>query len=207
MKRDLTLGIIAGLLIGIGGAVFLACAVEGNKALGAILFSVALLCICMRGFFLFTGKVGFLVNSHKKADIQGVLFALLGNLIGTVVSGIAIKFCFSSYADKALELCSAKLEQSIPETLIRAVFCGMLMYLAVVIYRENKSISGIFFCVPVFILSGFEHSIANMFYFAASGIVSLEACGYLWLVILGNTVGGMLIPALLLLCKEKETSK
>ncbi len=203
MRRDLTLGIIAGLLIGIGGSVFLACE---NKVVGAILFSVALLCICMRGFFLFTGKVGFLVSSHQKADVQGVLCSLLGNLIGTFVTGVAIRYTFPAYAEKALGMCEAKLEQGIPDTIIRAIFCGMLMYLAVVIYRENKSISGIFFCVPVFILSGFEHSIANMFYFAASGIVSLQACGYLWIVILGNAVGGMLIPALLLLCKEKKES-
>ena len=57
--------------------------------------------------------------------------------------------------------------------------------------------------MPVFILSGFEHSIANMFYFSASGIVSFEAFLYLWLVILGNAAGGMLLPALLLLCREK----
>ncbi len=203
MKRDLTLGVLAGLLIGIGGTVFLACE---NKVVGAIMFSVALLCICMRGFFLFTGKVGFLVNAHGKEDIRGVLSALLGNLVGTVISGYAIRFCFPAYAAKALAMCEGKLAQSFPETLIRAIFCGMLMYLAVVISRENKSPLGIFFCVPVFILAGFEHSIANMFYFAASGIVSLEAFLYLWVVILGNAVGGMLIPALLLLCKEKPAS-
>ncbi len=204
MKRELALAIIAGLLIGIGGSVFLACE---NKVVGAIFFSVALLCICMRGYFLFTGKVGFLVNAHGKTDIRGVLCALLGNLIGTVVSGYAIRYVFPAYAEKALSLCEAKLTQALPETLIRGIFCGMLMYLAVVIYKENKSISGIFFCVPVFILAGFEHSIANMFYFAASGIVSLRACLYLWIVILANAVGGMLIPALMLLCKEKkETS-
>ncbi len=201
MKRDLTLAVLAGLLIGIGGSVFLA---AENKVVGAVLFSVALLCICMRGFFLFTGKVGFLVVSHKKADIQGVLCALLGNLAGTVLSGYAIRYVFPAYAEKALSMCEAKLAQTIPETLIRAVLCGMLMYLAVVIYKENKSISGIFFCVPVFIIAGFEHSIANMFYFAASGIVSLRAFLYLWIVILGNAAGGMLIPAGMLLCKEKQ---
>ena len=48
----------------------------------------------------------------------------------------------------------------------------------------------------MFILSGFEHSIADIFYFAASGIVSLRAFGFLWLVILGNAAGGMLLPLL-----------
>ena len=58
----------------------------------------------------------------------------------------------------------------------------------------------------VFIISGFEHSIADLFYFSASGIVSIQATGFLWTVILGNTIGGMLIPALLLVCgKEKKS--
>ena len=61
LRRDITLGVIAGILIGIGGSVYLAC---DNKYVGAVLFSVALLCICMRGFALFTGKVGFIVASH-----------------------------------------------------------------------------------------------------------------------------------------------
>lgn len=210
LKRDLTLGVIAGLCIGIGGSVFLACCNDYagyGKIVGAIMFSVALLCICFRGFALFTGKVGFLVVSHTKADFSAVLLSLAGNLIGTVLSGYAIRFALPALGEKALAICDGKLLQTFPETLIRAIFCGILMYLAVVIYRENKSIAGIFFCVPVFILAGFEHSIANMFYFAASGIVSLNAFVYLWVVILGNAVGGMLIPALSLLCKEKNTSK
>ena len=200
VRRDLTFGVIAGILIGIGGSVYLAC---DNKYVGAVLFSVALLSICMRGYALFTGKVGFLVTSHQRADVSATLLSLPGNLIGTFLAGIAVRFALPAFGDKALALCEGKLAQTAPETLIRAVFCGILMYLAVVIWRENRSPLGIFFCVPVFILSGFEHSIANMFYFSASGIVSLEAFGYLWLVILGNAVGGMLIPALLLLCREK----
>ena len=55
---------------------------------------------------------------------------------------------------------------------------------------------GIVFCIPAFILSGFEHSIADMFYFAASGIVSGEAFLYLVMIVLGNSLGGLLIPAL-----------
>lgn len=204
VRRDLATSVAAGILIGIGGSVYLSCVNEGQKYLGAVLFSVALLCICMRGLALFTGKVGFLAVSHKKADVSGVLLSLLGNLVGTFISGVAVRFALPALGERALTLCEAKLGQTIPETLIRAVFCGILMYLAVVIWRENKSTLGIFFCVPVFILSGFEHSIANMFYFAASGIVSLRACAYLWLVILGNAVGGMLIPALMLIGKEKK---
>ena len=162
LRRDLTLGILAGILIGIGGSVYLSC---DNKYVGAVLFSVALLCICMRGFALFTGKVGFIVEAHTRADVSALLLSLLGNLIGTFAAGAAIRYAMPSLGEKALTLCEGKLAQTAPETFLRALFCGILMYLAVVIYRKNQSVWGIFFCVPVFILSGFEHSIANMFYF------------------------------------------
>ena len=201
VKKNLLYGLAAGILIGIGGTVFLACE---NKIMGAVLFSVALLCICLRGYALYTGKIGFIVLSHKKSDVSAVLLALLGNFIGTLVFGLAIRVANHSLEETAKAICEGKLGQSIPETLIRGIFCGILMYLAVIIYRENKTIVGILFCIPVFILSGFEHSIADMFYFSASGIVSLKAFGFLWLVIAGNTIGGMLLPLILKLADWKR---
>ena len=48
----------------------------------------------------------------------------------------------------------------------------------------------------MFILRGFEHSIADIFYFAASGMVSLQAFAFLWLVILGNALGAVILPLL-----------
>jgi formate/nitrite transporter FocA (FNT family) len=105
---------------------------------------------------------------------------------------------------------AAKLEASIGTTILRAVLCGVLMYLAVSIYREKNTVVGIVFCVPAFILAGFEHSIADMFYFAASGFEGgLEGFALLILIILGNAVGGMLLPLLTRLgnfCEAKETA-
>ncbi len=203
MLKKLTDGISAGIMIAIGGSVFLAVRPQ-SPIVAAILFSVALLCICFKGFSLFTGKVGYIVESHKKEDWSTLLLGLLGNLLGTFICGVAIRYAFPSYGDLAEQLCLAKLEQPVLAALIRAVFCGILMYLAVSVYREKQSIAGILFCVPVFILSGFEHSIANMFYFAASGIFSFKAFLYLWLIILGNAAGGMLLPLLSLIGKEKK---
>ena len=77
-------GISAGLMIAIGGCVFLACE---NRYVGAVLFSVALLSICCKGYYLFTGKVGFLPEKHGKEEISIVLFALLGNAIATCLFG------------------------------------------------------------------------------------------------------------------------
>jgi formate/nitrite transporter FocA (FNT family) len=78
------------------------------------------------------------------------------------------------------------------------------MYTAVWIYREKKSVWGILFCIPVFILSGFEHSVADMFYFAAAGLFSLQSFVYIFLVVLGNTLGGLCIPAVQALKGEQN---
>lgn len=194
-------GVLAGILIAIGGSVFLACE---NRYVGATLFSVALLCICYKGYGLFTGKVGFLPEQHDKAAWTVVLTALLGNLIATCLFGWAIRYALPQLGDTAQTICEAKLTQLWPQTAIRGLLCGVLMYLAVSIFRDHKTTAAIFFCVPVFILSGFEHSIADMFYFAASGIVSWQACGFLWCVILSNAVGGVLLPLLTMLTKEEK---
>ena len=55
-------------------------------------------------------------------------------------------------------------------------------------------ILAIFLPVVVFIISGFEHCIANMYYFTLSGSWSAKALGYMMIMTLGNAAGGMLIP-------------
>ena len=206
MLKKILDGISAGILISIGGSVFLACYAD-NKYIGAIMFSVALLFICLKGYSLFTGKIGYLVDNHTKNDIAVTFLGLLGNAIATCLLGMAIRYALPNLGKVASVICNAKLTQEFLQTLVRSIFCGILMYLAVSVYREGKGIAGIFFAVPVFILSGFEHSIANMFYFGASGIFSLKAFGYIWLVILGNSIGGMLLPAIDLLGRKGKANE
>lgn len=193
MLKKVINGIFAGILISIGGAVFLSC---DNKYIGAVLFSVALLCICYQGYSLYTGKICYIPQKHGKEEFSVLLTGLLGNVTATTVCGYALRYAVPKIGEAALASCSAKLEQEFLQTFIRAVFCGILIYLAVDIFKNHKTPIGILFCIPVFILSGFEHSVADMFYFAASGIVSLEAFIFIWIVILGNTIGGALIPLL-----------
>lgn len=200
---DIRSGFSAGIMIAIGGAVYLAAAPE-SKIFAAVLFTVALLSICYRGYALFTGRVGFIVESHKKADLSTLLSCLFGNAVATIVCGYAIRYAIPATGVAAEALCVTKLTQAIPATFIRAIFCGVLMYIAVAVYRENKSIAGILFAIPVFITAGFEHSIADIFYFAASGIVSGQACLFIWVVILGNSFGAMILPALNYKGKHKE---
>ena len=119
--------------------------------------------------------------------------------------GALVRAGLPALGETARALCLAKLDQSVFSTGVRAFFCGILMYLAVSIFREKGSALGILLCVPAFILSGFEHSIADMFYFGASGIVSLRALGFIWTAIAGNALGGLFLPVLTLLAEKGET--
>lgn len=196
MLKKVINGIFAGILISTGGAVYLSC---DNKYVGAVLFSVALLCICYQGYSLYTGKICYIPQKHGKEEFSVLFTGLLGNVLATSVCGYALRYAVPKIGVVALNSCNAKLEQDFFQTFLRAVFCGILIFLAVDIFKKFKTPIGILFCIPVFILSGFEHSVADMFYFAASGIVSFEAFVFIWIVIFGNTFGGMLIPALSLI--------
>lgn len=193
MLKTFRESLCAGILIAIGGTVFLSCT---NKIVGAVLFSVALLCICCKGYYLFTGKIGYLVEQHQKDDFINLAVGLCGNLICTFLIGMMLRAVLPDIGVKAAEMCATKLLQNPLHTFIRGAFCGVLMYLAVSIYKEKNTALGILFCVPVFILSGFEHSIADMYYFGVSGLFSAKIILFMALVVLGNTVGAMVLPLL-----------
>ena len=193
MKRGILSGAAAGVMVSIGGVVYLSCDI---KYIGAALFSVALIVICLKGLSLFTGKVGYIAKAHGRGDISSLLLALLGNFIGAAACGFLIRYALPAVGDAALAACTARLDQTFLSTLIRGVFCGVLMYAAVSVYREKNTVAGIVFCIPAFILCGFEHSIADMFYFAASGIVSLRAFAFIWTVIVGNALGSVLLACM-----------
>ncbi len=183
----------AGITIGIGGAVYLTLE---NKVIGAVLFGVGLYTIVLNGLFLYTGKVGYLISAKdKKAYILQLIFTWLGNLAGTALAAAAISATRIRNLGRTAEvICKTKLADTPHSILILAVFCGILMYAAVDGFREKGNPLILFFCVTVFILCGFEHCIANMFYFSLAGAWSLRAVIYLLLMTLGNSVGGILLP-------------
>ena len=194
MLRKILSGVCAGVMISIGGAVYLAC---DNKVVGAVMFTVALLTICIKGYSLYTGKIGFIPEKHDREALSALGLGLVGNLIGTLFGGLLIRYGIPSLGAAAEALCSAKLVMQGPvSTLIRGIFCGILMYIAVSIYREKWQIVGILFCIPVFILAGFEHSVADMFYFTAAGFLNWRCIPFVFLVLVGNSLGSMLLPTL-----------
>ena len=191
--KDFLNGVSAGLLITIGSSVFLACE---NNYVGAVMFSVALLCICIKGYNLYTGKIGLITDNLNKNGFSTLLLGLAGNLVGTVVFGLLISFALPRLQLRAETMFYVKTSQTFIQTLIRGTFCGVLMFLAVSIYRDGKNIVGILFCIPVFILSGFEHSIADMAYFAISQVVSVDGFIFIITVVLGNSIGALILPLL-----------
>lgn len=192
--------VTAGVMIAVGGTVFLSC---DNKYLGAFLFSVGLFSIVCQGYALFTGAVGYTltVGAGGRIDLAVIW---VGNLVGTSLSALLIRFTrISVISEKATAMCDSKLNDSPVSIFILAVFCGMLMYLAVDSFRTQKHtllrIIPVFICVTVFILCGFEHCVANMYYFAIGGAYSgilhgdFKSILYLLIMTLGNGVGAILL--------------
>ncbi len=197
--KNLLSAVLAGVMISFGGAVYLACVAAEKAQLGAILFSLGLSVILIMGFLLFTGKTAYILE-NKPAYIPYLLTIWLGNLLGCALMGVLVQVAKPKLAETALSLCEAKLTQSPWQTLILGALCGILVYIAVDYFRsdeDKKSLPKyllVFTCIPAFILCGFEHSVADMFYFAASSAYSLytvKGIVYILLVSAGNLAGAV----------------
>lgn len=196
MKKTVLLATLAGLCIGLGGTVFLS---VDNKVVGAALFSIGLLTILAFGFNLFTGKVGYALD-NKPSYIGTLALIWIGNLIGTGLVALLVRFTrvYGTLAPKVQGIVDAKLADNPVSILLLAIGCGMCMFIAVDQYKKQESmVKALFviFPVMVFILCSFEHCIANMFYFALAGSFTVKTLVYLLIMTLGNSIGGLLIPA------------
>jgi len=191
-------GILAGICIGIGGTVFLSLE---SKLLGALFFSVGLFTICTQGLLLFTGKVCYVFERDKDYALD-LPFIWLGNLAGTWLTAelLCCTRIGGGLAERAAGLCETKLGDGLPSIFLLAVFCNILIYIAVEGFNKNPHELGkylsLFFGVLVFILCGFEHCVANMFYFSMAGMWSGRALVYLLVMTLGNAAGGVVFPLL-----------
>ena len=187
-------GFYAGILIGIGGIAYLA--IE-NKVVGSFIFSFGLLTICMYSFNLYTGKVGYLLVNKINYVIE-LIISLIGNFLGTFTMGSLMRLTrFDNYIETATNIVNTKLNDNILSIFILAIMCGIIMYIAVNNYKKESDVIGkyitIFMGIMAFILCGFEHCVANMFYFSIAGIFSLKVFGYLLVMILGNSIGSIII--------------
>lgn len=190
--------VLAGVCIAIGGTAFLSLE---SKVLGALLFTVGLFTICTLGFSLFTGKVCY-VFSNDRDYALALPVIWLGNLAGAWLTALAESLTRSgpALAERARAICEIKLNDGLLSIFILAVLCNVLIYIAVEGFKNNPHECGryiaLFFGVTVFILCGFEHCVANMYYISMAGMWSAGAFGHLLVMTLGNAVGGVLLPLL-----------
>ena len=168
----------ASLLIGMGDYVLL----KVGQPLGPFLFAFGLLGVCVLGLNLFTGKCGFLFEDN--ISISTLLTILVVNL----VAGYLIGMMFGLVDGAVAEAATAKVAgwDLSGEFFLKSVLCGIIMYLAVAVYRKGSPL-GTLLGVPLFIFSGFQHSIANV-------ITMGVAMSFSWSVLLcaaGNFVGAL----------------
>lgn len=192
LKKEIINSLLAGVLISIGGTVFLNCK---EKVVGAFLFSVALIFICAESLSLYTGKICYFPEKTNKKFSFGLFCCLLSNIFSTFLCAFFLKLNHLNLCTAADLVCSLKLNKSPFQIFIDAFFCGILIYLAVNFYKKNKSLLGILVCIPVFVLCGFEHCIADVFYFSLSSINNIPGIfSFILIAIAGNSAGGMLVP-------------
>lgn len=204
-------GVLSGIMIGIGGIVSQSC---DNRYLGAFLFSLGLFCIIHLRYGLYTGKVGYILD-RAPSYLGETFFTLLSNAVGVALTAGLIHLTRFATAtpvngldvtlmERAQSCMSAKLNDSLISSFVLAIFCGLMMFSAVEGCRkctENKNhVAGLFVVVMpimVFILCGFNHCVADMFYYFLAGCPTpSKALLYFPVAILGNLVGGILVPFL-----------
>ena len=202
-------GILAGISIAIGGTVFLSL---DNKVLGALFFTVGLFAVCTFGFNLYTGKVCYVFDQDRRYALNLPLI-WLGNLAGAFLTAAAERATRigPTLAEKAQAVCTVKLNDGLLSILLLSVFCNMLIWLAVEGFKNNPHPAGkylsLFFGVTVFILCGFEHCVANMYYFSVAGMWSWKTLGWILMMTLGNSAGGVLFPLLRKIQADRKAEK
>lgn len=205
MKKYLNVflkAVLAGAYIAIAGAVYLIVSnsfvgVVGS-IVGGVLFSLGLLTICARGYYLYTGKVGYLLPYEKEYNIQVILTTILGNIVGILFIGLIINFSklngLELYARHAV---LSKFSKPWYVSLGLSFLCGMLMYTAVDGYSKIKDgfakVLLVFLSVVVFLVLGFDHSIANIAYLLFAKEFSFKILGLLIVMIIGNGLGAVFL--------------
>lgn len=178
---------------------------QDGRIVGSLLFSLGMFVILAFEMKLFTGLIPKIPHTNPKSYWQ-LPVCLIGNLLGVYVVYLLVSQTF--FADKIIAegglLIASKLalDNWALSSLSSGILCGVLITLSVlsVDHSHKKGLSanvGVMFPIIVFVFCGFDHSIANMFYFYCLGEVSWRVVGYIALTILGNLIGGIILPLVL----------
>lgn len=211
-EKRLLMSIMAGIYISLGAQGFLV--TYENSFLRAAVFPIGLMLIIIVGGELFTGNCLMTFSFiQKKITLKSYANALtqvyFGNMIGSLIV-IMLLYFGGIYknpvlAETIIEIAKSKISLSFSEALFRGILCNILVSLGVWFATAAKDTTGkllgCWFPVMLFVLCGYEHCVANMFYlpFAAllDSTVSLTNILFYNLipVTIGNFIGGgILIP-------------
>ena len=171
--------IVAGLLIGLGACGFLAL---GGLA-GAIIFAFGLVGVVLSGVPLYTGRAGVMT------DIPALGTIWFWNFVGAMVLGLLVAAIGGEMADRAQTVMDGRLAQGPWRCVLRSIGCGLIIDLSVWLYRSSKNLVPVLFGVPLFIVCGFYHSIADVVYMFAAWRWDI---GLLWFypaIVVGNYLG------------------
>ncbi|OXZ36252.1 formate/nitrite transporter family protein [Finegoldia magna] len=201
MKKlaDFLYAIMAGAFIAMGGVVFLSL---NNKIVGAFMFSLGLFAVCTLKYNLFTGKVGYLFCNDVKTYLPWCLMVWVGNLVGSIIVAELVRLTrvAPGIIEKSTKLVQVKADDSLISLFVLGIFCNIMVVHAVDQYLNNPhevgKYLGIIMSIMVFILCGFEHCIADMFYIQMARMWNSQTIIALIVITLGNVLGGILIPTM-----------
>lgn len=182
--------VVSGVLIGMGVVINLSL---DNKYVGAMLFSFALLTIIKNGIPLYTGRIGYI----RKYKIVDLLLMLIFNLFGSVFPVLMVGVCKDGFFSRIVEVSNTKFSYGYLQLFFLGMLCGVLMFVAV---HTKFSVITVF-CIMIFILSGYEHCVAD-FPFVVLNPSVINVVKFLC-IILGNSVGSIVIYELMV--KEKAS--
>jgi formate transporter len=179
------LAVLAGSFIGLGAEFCTLVITDSglgfslNKLLGGLVFSLGLILVVVAGAELFTGN-NLIVMAWvgRKLTLGQVMrnwvIVYLGNLVGSLATAMLVyltrQWTFANYhvGATALNIANAKVNLSFTEGLTRGILCNALVCLAVWLCLSGRSVTdkilAIVFPITAFVASGFEHSIANMYF-------------------------------------------
>jgi len=216
--KVLLYGIYAGLAIGLGSLAFTITSAyltttEG-KIFASCLFSIGLILVCVLGLQLYTGKIGVVFDNREKLKENAINLPIMlaGNAIGAFTLGIICHFIFMNVPEIANRILAISLGKTNSTTVfLQGIFCGALVYIAVYFFKNLQNyamkIIGIITAVTLFVYCGFQHCIANMFYFGMACNWEDEMIFNLLIIIVTNSVGALLIRCIVHLTAILATKK
>ena len=150
----------AGILIGLGACGYLAL----GGLPGAIIFAFGLIGVVLSGSLLYTGRAGVM----KLSETGSLVMIWLFNILACVLLGLLMASLGGEPVERAQTAVAGRLAQGPWRSFLRAVGCGLIIDIAVWMYRTTKNILPVLFGVPLFIVCGFYHSIADVVYLVAA---------------------------------------